>query len=413
VKARVRATHFSGCVAHGVHYVQYHELRVTFDFDTAIPGVDSATSDALEATLWCDYVYLDQEERKKFASQPHEYLIEQIQFTGDENVTIGATSKAQQIRLSFNHPTKLLAWVVSDPTKHGKFTAGYAGATAEALAPLQNAKLMLNGHDRADVRVGAVYNKVVPYQANKANPDAGLYFMSFALSPTQHAPSGSLNLSRIDSAVLALTFKAASAAGNTTVTSNIANVTTPETTTTTDAQNLSALRVFAVNYNVLRVMSGIFVRMVNITPFNILCPTASCHDGSGIIIVGKQCKYQQIPLRNSVYNSLVNFTRKLATLSIAGNSLELFLRSLLGNQKCQSRVTTSPTVTTKEIGQSAGTCLRALMKNACRFSVTSIRQPLRDYQAMGPRKLVISDEGLRYSPALCESMGEKTGEVLL
>ena len=160
-------------------------------------------------------------------------------------------------------------------------------------------------------------------------------------------------------------------------------------------------------------MSGINDQMVNITPFDILFPTASCHDGSGIIIVGKQCKYQQIPLRNSVYNSLVNLTRKLATLSIAGNSLELFLRSLLGNQKCQSRVTTSPTVTTKEIGQSAGTCLRALMKNACRFSVTSIRQPLRDYQAMGPRKLVISDEGLRYSPALCESMGEKTGEVLL
>ena len=236
--------------------LQYHELRVTFEFDTAIPGVDSSTNDALDATLFCDYVYLDQQERKKFASQPHEYLIEQIQFTGDENVTVGESSKAQQIRLSFNHPTKLLAWVVAHPTVHGKFTAGYAGATQEANAPLQNAKLMLNGHDRADVRVGAVYNKIVPYQANKANPDAGIYFMSFALSPTQHAPSGSLNLSRIDSAVLALGFKAASVTANTTAPANIANITTPETVTTTDAQSLSALRVFAVNYNVLRVMSG-------------------------------------------------------------------------------------------------------------------------------------------------------------
>ena len=113
-----------------------------------------------------------------------------------------------------------------------------------------------NGHDRADTRVGAVYNKVVPYQANKALPDAGIYFMSFALSPCQHAPSGSLNLSRIDAAVLALQFKAASAAGNATVTSNIANVTAPETTTIADATSLSALRVFAVNYNVLRIMSG-------------------------------------------------------------------------------------------------------------------------------------------------------------
>ena len=235
--------------------LQYHELRVTFEFDdyTNIPGIAST---ALDATLWADYVYLDQDERKKFAAQPHEYLIEQIQFTGDENVTIGSTSKAQQIRLSFNHPTKMLAWVVADPATHGKFTGGYAGASAEALAPVLNAKLMLNGHDRADVRVGAVYNKIVPYQANKANPDAGIYFMSFALSPCQHAPSGSLNMSRIDSSVLALSFKAASQAGNTTVTSNIANVTAPETTTVTDATTLSALRIFAVNYNVLRIMSG-------------------------------------------------------------------------------------------------------------------------------------------------------------
>ncbi len=240
--------------------LQYHELRITFEFDDYTNIKDSAgatavTSD-LEATLWCDYTYLDQEERKKFASQPHEYLIEQVQFTGDENVTIASNSKAQQIRLSFNHPTKLLAWVIADNTVHGKFTGGYAGATAEALAPLLNAKLMLNGHDRADVRVGAVYNKIVPYQANKALPDAGIYFMSFALSPTQHAPSGSLNFSRIDSAVLALTFKAASVAGNTTVKSNIANVTDPENATITDATNLSALRVFCISYNILRIMSG-------------------------------------------------------------------------------------------------------------------------------------------------------------
>jgi hypothetical protein len=237
--------------------LQYHELRVTFEFaDTAaeLPGINLSV--ALDAQLWADYVYLDQEERKKFASSASEYLIEQVQFTGDENVTVGSTAKAQQIRLSFNHPTKLLAWVVADTTAYGKFTGGFAGATQEALAPVYNAKLMLNGHDRADVRVGAVYNKIVPYQANKANPDAGIYYMSFALSPTQHAPSGSLNLSRIDSAVLALTFKAASVAGNATATSNIANVTDAEATTITDATNCSALRVFAVNYNVLRIMSG-------------------------------------------------------------------------------------------------------------------------------------------------------------
>lgn len=236
--------------------LQYHELRVTFEFEDLanLAGIKSGTT--LDATLWCDYTFLDTLERKKFASQPHEYVIEQLQFVGDENVTISSTTKSQQIRLSFNHPTKLLAWVIADPTKHGKFTGGFAGATQEALAPLQSAKLLLNGHDRADVRVGAYFNKVVPYQANKSNPDAGIYALAFGLAPMQHAPSGTLNFSRIDSAVLALTFKAASVNGNTTVLSNVSNVSTPETTTITDATNLSALRTFAVSYNVLRIMSG-------------------------------------------------------------------------------------------------------------------------------------------------------------
>ena len=102
----------------------------------------------------------------------------------------------------------------------------------------------------------------------------------------------------------------------------------------------------------------------------------------------------------SVYNSLVIYLQ-MATLSIAGTSLELFLRRLLGNQKCQSRVTTSLTVKTKEIGQSAGVCLSASRRA---YGVSP-----RDYQTMGPRKLVTSDEGLRYSPALCESMGISAG----
>ena len=264
--------------------LQYHELRVTIDFASAIDGIDTSTD--LQATLWADYVFLDQTERKKFASQPHEYLIEQVQFTGDENVSVSdASAKSQQIRLSFNHPTKLLAWVVADPSKHGKFTGGSAGSTAEAFAPLQSAKLMLNGHDRAETRVGAYYNKVVPYQAAKANPDAGIYYMSFALSPTQHAPSGSLNLSRIDSAVLALTFKQA-----TTGATLVSNITTPETHTIADTANLSALRVFAVNYNVLRVNRHSAKQW------------AACMV-QNITMWGKQCKCSDA--QNSVYNPLV------------------------------------------------------------------------------------------------------------
>lgn len=271
--------------------LQYHELRVTFEFDDLnnIPGIDASAG--MDATLWADYVYLDQEERKKFASQPSEYLIEQIQFTGDEAVTIDTNSnKSSQIRLSMNHPTKLLAFCVADPSVHGKIAGGAAGATAEAFAPLSSAKLMLNGHDRADVRAGSVLNKVYPYQANKAFPDAGVYIMSFALSPCQHAPSGSLNLSRIDSAVLALTFKKAVA--NATA---VSDITEPETETIEDTKNLSALRVFGVNYNVLRIMSGI----------NYLCRTVERNIRSRYADIGKRCNTWDHTNVYGLYNLLV------------------------------------------------------------------------------------------------------------
>lgn len=299
--------------------MQYHELRITFEFEDQANLAAIGTT-ALEATLWCDYVYLDQDERKKFAAQPHEYLIEQIQFTGDENVTIASSSKAQQIRLSFNHPCKLLAWVIADPTKHGRFTGGFTGATQEALAPLQSAKLMLNGHDRADTRVGAVFNKVVPYQANKAQPDAGIYFMSFALSPCQHAPSGSLNLSRIDACVLALQFKAASVAGNTTVPKNIANVTLPETTTITDATSLSALRVFAVNYNVLR---------RHIHAHNSRTPEwfEDLPFGAN---VGKSLGFS---LEKTLYNLLVNFVAEIGNTPGCGKLLRALSTKPFGKPK--------------------------------------------------------------------------------
>jgi hypothetical protein len=184
-----------------------------------------------------------------------------------------------------NHPTKMLAFVVTDPATHGKFTGGAAGSTAEAFAPLASAKLLLNGHDRTDVRSGAVYNKVYPYQANKAFPDAGVYLMNFALSPMQHSPSGSLNLSRIDSAVLALTFK--QAVPNATI---VANITDPENNTIADAANLSALRVFGVNFNVLRIMSGI----------NLLCQTVRRHISSRHAGKDKRCNvWDRLP--QSVY----------------------------------------------------------------------------------------------------------------
>ena len=76
-----------------------------------------------------------------------------------------------------------------------------------------------------------LYNQVQPYQHFSNTPSDGINVYSFALTPEQHQPSGSCNFSRIDNAQLVLGVNAAAAAG-------------------------AKLNVYAVNYNVLRVMSG-------------------------------------------------------------------------------------------------------------------------------------------------------------
>ena len=79
-------------------------------------------------------------------------------------------------------------------------------------------------------RDGTYFSIVQPYQHHENTPDAdrsGINVYSFALKPEEHQPSGTLNMSRIDTAVLSLS---SSLKGN--------------------------LSIYAVNYNVLRIMSG-------------------------------------------------------------------------------------------------------------------------------------------------------------
>ena len=183
--------------------LQYHEVKLNVTFGASA----TATS-----KLWVDYIYLDTEERKRFAQMSHEYLIDQLQYPGAETVS-GTSAKA---RLNFNHPVKELVWVTGT-------------ASASRVKGAATAKLMLNGHDRFASRVGEYFSEVQPYYHHtKASPKADVYVYSFALRPEEHQPSGTCNFSRIDNATLSLT---------------LANLAT-------------SLRVYAVNYNVLRVVSG-------------------------------------------------------------------------------------------------------------------------------------------------------------
>jgi len=318
--------------------LQYHEVKINLDLRplgeclwavgslAASQGTQSVTTayqqSLVAASLYVDYIFLDTDERRKMAQNPHEYLIEQVQFTGDESVG----SSSNKIKLNFNHPVKELIWVVQPDsnvdycasldaqsvlfktlgaqpfnytdsldalpnaihafagpseisgstefvTSQGLFqmpgaidvsgvagvlqdpfdaqsgsvgASGVSDAGSFVLAetaldlhcwgenPVVTAKLQLNGQDRFSEREGSYFDVVQPFQHHTRAPDTGINVYSFALRPEEHQPSGSCNFSRIDNAVLQLVLSSPTVSGVAT----------------------AKVRVYAVNYNVLRVMSG-------------------------------------------------------------------------------------------------------------------------------------------------------------
>ena len=192
--------------------LQYHEVKINLEFASRSEVTDSTDAEVKSASLYVDYIYLDTDERRRFAQVSHEYLIEQLQFTGDET----ASSK---IKLNFNHPVKELIWVEKESgAEVGDYTSTY-----------ERALIQLNGHDRTSARYPTYYQLVQPYQHHERVPVGNfINVYSFALKPEEHQPSGTCNMSRIDNATL-----------------NLPGV-----------YNGNTVKVFAVNYNVLRIMSG-------------------------------------------------------------------------------------------------------------------------------------------------------------
>ena len=242
--------------------LQYHEVRIDIDlasdFDTFL------NKSVLK--VWANYVYLDTEERRRFAQKGHEYLIEQVQHTGTDTVDPSAT---KQVRLSYNHPVKELVWCFSNTAAKSSlwnFTAKnlvtevalesdhtavndsncyvpisnlgtpmYAtklsseAYTEENAGQLETFKLVLNGQDRFKEQKGKYFNQVQAYNHHSGCPAPGVYSYSFALKPEEHQPTGTCNFSRIDNAQVAVKMAAGTA---------------------------TSMHMFATNYNVLRIQSG-------------------------------------------------------------------------------------------------------------------------------------------------------------
>ena len=284
--------------------LQYHEVRLDFDLSSYYASF-FGTTNAFE--VWANYIYLDTEERRRFAQKGHEYLIEQVQHTGGDQLSTTATeTSVQLVRLSFNHPVKELiwcyinsagsasaqlnamwnfcsntanvnvtsnvmalvasnnwvlpnttgiptlltngGWVGANPYGLGggvatgncywieegtQFTSGIVGGQAIGyeVGPLHLFKVILNGQDRFKEQYGKYFNQVQPFYHHTGTPYPGIYVYSFALQPEEHQPTGTCNFSRIDNAQVSVQLK-----------SNLGNT------------NLQKL--FAVNYNILRIQSG-------------------------------------------------------------------------------------------------------------------------------------------------------------
>lgn len=235
--------------------LQYHEVRFVVQFASLSELTESSTSSQYavgslpeleDAKLFIDYIFLDSDERRKFATVSHEYLIGQLQFTGDEVLNTTGDTK---IRLNFNHPVKELIWVcnsnaslIRQTSKYGIEDPSFTSDVVDSNNPILKAKLQFNGHDRFSERDGRYFSIVQQYQHHTniaVTPGINVY--SFALHPELEQPSGTANFSRIDNATLILSLTDSAQAE--------VNEETGEAVTHT-------AKIFAVGFNVLRIMSG-------------------------------------------------------------------------------------------------------------------------------------------------------------
>ena len=236
--------------------LQYHEVKINIEWNEAqviagnfVTGTKTLKQ-PVQAAVYIDYIYLDTEERRRMAQNSHEYLIEQTQFNEDK----GISSYNNRIDLTFNHPVKELVWVVQ-PTSYTNCSVSkaYSGTRLQPFTYDQDAvyeqHLQINGQDRMDRRYGDYFNSVQSFQHHSGLSatvqtatslpvhQPGIYSYSFALRPEEHQPSGTCNFSRIDTATIVMNMS-----GGVTISA--------------DLDATWDVRVYAVNYNILRVMSG-------------------------------------------------------------------------------------------------------------------------------------------------------------
>jgi hypothetical protein len=232
--------------------LQYHPIRINITlrplqqlyFRTLNPLAPNTPPSAAHITsmnLYGDYIHLDIDERRRFVSNAHEYLIEQVQYT--QSIAIDSTASTVQVPMEFNHPIRELFWVIQRDlaitnNQWFNFTDSTVGEINNNVNDnlINTALLKIEGFDRFDIRNADYFRLVQPYQYHTTIPiDEYTYSYSFALDPESVQPSGSMNASRLDNIVLQLEMN---------------------NTSTTPARGTGNVRIYSTNHNVLRIVDG-------------------------------------------------------------------------------------------------------------------------------------------------------------
>jgi hypothetical protein len=238
-----------------------HEVKIKMEFRpiteliksnliiTDPRDVNGAVPHIKNASLYVDYVFLDDDERKIFAQAPHEYLIELVQYQGEKPIESGVLN--DKIRFSFDHPVKELAWVIQTNmnlrtnsvtgNNHLKFEAKYGGDTFKSL------RIQFNGGDRFSPRNAQYFRSAQALDHHSGSSRKHIYTYSFALKPEEHQPSGSVNMSRVNNSDFFISFNP------------LPGVDLPapgEEDPDPDRVFISQFKLFALSYNVIRIVSG-------------------------------------------------------------------------------------------------------------------------------------------------------------
>lgn len=226
--------------------MQYHDLHVIVklrkleqccyvDETGTLTGAGIVLEDAY---LLFDYIYLDTDERRRFAQAAHEYLIEQVQ-----RVEFLNFPKTQETFLlaNFEHPCKELIFLfqrddfVENPDDHTECRFdNYTLNKNKCGSPIGTANLQFNAYERCPIEGYHYFNYLQPWESHSNTPDNGINVFSFAIKPEEEQPSCTANLGRLENIQLIINFNKRVA-----------------------AENIEGrFRVYCPNYNILRFLAG-------------------------------------------------------------------------------------------------------------------------------------------------------------